>query len=162
MTSRSPWLRLFFGAMLAMCAAFDAHAQTSAPALATMPSPPPANRPFRATFSFTWFAGAFGVTAGNPITVSGSNITVPFDLGCGFICPGGQSYSAFAFDMPALAAGSYRVRMVDAANPTQLLAEFPLVVGVTDVPASGPVSLMLMILVLFLAATHDRHRRALV
>ena len=64
--------------------------------------------------------------------------------------------------MPALAAGSYRVRMVDAANPTQLLAEFPLVVGVTDVPASGPVSLMLMILVLFLAATHDRHRRALV
>ena len=162
MTSRSLWLRLLFGAVLAMCAAFDAHAQTSAPALATTPSPAPANRPFRAAFSFTWFPGAFGVTAGNPIMVSGNTITVPFDLGCGFICPGGQSYSAFAFDMPALAAGSYRVRMVDAVNPNQMLAEFPLVVGVTDVPASGSVSLMLLILVLFLAAARDRRRRALV
>ena len=161
MSSPSRWLRLWLGVVPALCATLDAHAQTMAPALATVPSPPPANRPFRATFSFTWFAGAWGVTAGNPITVAGSTITVPFDLGCGFICPGGQSYSAFAFDMPALAAGNYRLRMVDAANPTQILAEFPLVVGATDVPTSGSVSLMLMILVLFLAAACDRRRRVL-
>jgi len=127
-------------------------AQTPTPTFSTTPTPPPANQPFSAVYSMVTNPGSIGLWPNTHIQISGNVITIPFDLGCGFICPGGGSgaFRSFPFTMPALAAGTYQVRFVEGST---LLAEFSLIVGVTSIPTGSPISLALMTCMLLLLAS---------
>lgn len=158
---------LVFAATAAMLPV-PALAQIPAPALTTTIVPPPANQPFAAAFHYYAHPTAFGFNGfGGPnIAISGNTITLLFDGGCGFICPGGPVYATFPFTMPALQSGRYRVRIVTGITSPTELAAFDLDVGATAtaVPAgSGSAMALLIALLALLGALHqelrNRHSR---
>jgi hypothetical protein len=133
------------------------------PRLETSPSPAPVDTPFHAILYM--FANPSSLAFyGDTPTVAGSVITVHFDSGCGFLCPGETAYASFPLDMPALAKGLYTVRVVDAVFPTYVYAELPLAVGIASssipLPASSPWAINLLILIIALCALRAAHRRA--
>ena len=127
-----------------------AHAQ-SAPAFTTHPPNPQANQPFMATFYYTWNPAALGFSWSHPV-ISGNTITLRFESGCGFLCPGNNNvYWPFEERMPALPAGTYTVDIVSLGRT---IATFSLVVGASDpaaIPASGPLALLVAAASLVLA-----------
>lgn len=128
-------------------------AQAQPSTFATSPSPALANQPFAATFSTTTNPTAVGIWGNPQLQISGNTITIPFDYGCGFLCPGGgPAFKAFPFFMPALPAGAYVIRFVDASF-SNLIAQFdlPIVdapVASASVPALSPLLLALLALIL--------------
>lgn len=106
-------------------------AQEQPPAFHATPASPAPGQPFQGTLSIYWYSTAFGVTS-TP-DVSGNTVTVQFDLGCGFICPGERRYHDFTFAMPALPAGPYVVRVVSGND---MIGTFPLIVGGAPPPAA--------------------------
>jgi hypothetical protein len=149
--TRFPAFGFMIAGMAVLLASDPVCAQSEPPpALTTVPAPPPAGRPFEADFHYFWYGAAFGIVQ-DRITVDGATVTVPFNHGCGFICPGTRAYLAFPFQMPALEAGSYRINIVYAGDDMTPVASFPLAVGaVVATPASSRFSLMVLAL---LAAT---------
>lgn len=107
----------------------------------------PAGRPFAALFHFYWYGAAFGIQQ-DLIAVNGAIITVPFDYGCAFICPATRAYVGYPFQMPALAQRTYQVDVVDGANPSTIIARFPLAVGAVETSATNIVSLSALALTL--------------
>ena len=106
------------------------------PQLATIPVQPRAGQAFAGDAYFTIlsypYASAFFIDA---ITVSGDTITAPVHpVFCPFECPPAPSYGVYHVALPALAAGSYTLRFVDALLPGTLLAQFPLAVSAADDP----------------------------
>ena len=102
-----------------------------APSFRTTPAPPVPGQPFEGTLRVYAHVAALGV--GSQVDVSGNTITVSFDFGCGFICPGDDfSYRGFNFAMPALPAGSYFVHVVSGSST---VGRFPLIVGGGPPPA---------------------------
>ncbi|QBB71447.1 hypothetical protein ELE36_14375 [Pseudolysobacter antarcticus] len=85
--------------------------------------PPPANTPFNVDAYFPGTdLGMFQVdVADNIITAHYQNL-------CSSGCKS-PYYGVHTLDLPALAAGSYILRVVPADMPTQLIAQFPLDVG---------------------------------
>ena len=133
------------------------------PRLETSPSPAPI-APFHAILRM--FANPLSLAFnGDTPTVAGSVITVHFDSGCGFLCPGEMAYASFPLDMPALSRGLYTVRVIDAASPTYVYAELPLAVGIATssipLPASSPWAISLIILLIALSALRAAHREEL-
>lgn len=109
----------------------------------TIPSPPPADQPFDAVFGAVMDPGALGFWGTHPqYRVQSDRVDLLFDTGCGFICPGPVApvYIEYPLVMPALAAGRYTVRfaMGDFDNPSEILGEFPMVVGGAAAPAQLP------------------------
>jgi hypothetical protein len=116
--------------------------------LVTTPDPPRAGQPFTAVFTLMASPGTVGFwTNPPPIAVDGNTIVVPFDVGCGFLCPPGMVLRSFQFPMPALAAGTYDVVFGSTTSP---VARFDLAV-VSGAPAAaiaapGPGSALLLVL----------------
>jgi hypothetical protein len=140
-------------ALLLICLSAIAQAQ-QAPAFITTPAYPAANVPFNATFHYTWNPSALGFYAfGGSPTVSGNTITLHFDRGCGFICPGGNYdvYWPFRVRMPALPAGNYTVNIISLG---QILGTFNIVIGAnaSEIPALGRFALLAMAALLLLVS----------
>lgn len=132
----------------------------SAPTFFTDPRYPPAGQPFDAMFRVYAHAAAIGFWSDAPYDISGNTITVAFDSGCGFICPGGSFYyRSFHLHLPALPAGRYTIRFVDGVD---LNAQFPLIVGGTapvGAPLLTPAGWLCLILLLLFAGGMNMKRR---
>jgi len=97
------------------------------------------------------------------VQISANVITIPFDYGCGFLCPGADpAFKAFPFAMPALPEGNYVVRFIDDfSNP---IAQFDLAVvaanaSVASTPALSPLLLMMLALTFIGTGSADAKRR---
>lgn len=121
------------------------------PTLTTNPSPAPANQAFEAVFHYYWMPSAFGVRQ-DSIQIDGNTITMRFDHGCGFICPGTQVYAGFPFQLPPLAPGTYHLRIFDVSGD-DVLAEFSLRIGATPIPTSSRFSLYALALLLLVVGS---------
>jgi hypothetical protein len=129
------------------------------PTFHATPASPAPGQAFQGTLTVYAHVAALGV-ASQP-DVSGNTITVSFDFGCGFICPGEDySYRDFTFPMPALPAGSYVVRVVSGSDT---VGTFPLIVGgvappaAIAAPALGLVSAAALAMLLLFAGLRRRN-----
>ncbi len=141
---------------LAALAVVQAQAQDGPPPeFRTIPTPAPPDQPFNAVFSVYTFSSSFGIWNPPIIEISGNQLTVLFDHGCGFICPGGMSYREFPFLMPSLPAGTYTIAFVEGeTGPTIAEFDFTVAVGAPEPHAApGPGIWALMLLTLAIAAT---------
>ena len=122
------------------------------PSFSTVPTNPPAWQPFQLSVRAFAVASAMGPTYTN---VSGNEISVFFDYGCGFICPGGGGpfYHPYSIAIPPLAEGTYTVRFIAGGEPVET---YSFVVGGASTPISTPAtgftSLVILSLLLALAA----------
>ncbi|MEO8671250.1 MAG: hypothetical protein ABI411_08035 [Tahibacter sp.] len=123
-------IAVLFGAFAMLGASTQNLAQITAPAFHPLVMPVPANQSFAAGFSLSAPYAALGMQQPDvfPIEIAENVVIVPFDIECGFICPGGTGYYETVFAMPALTAGDYRVRFMVAGTAISI-AEFDLVVG---------------------------------
>lgn len=131
-------------AFFAVWASTIAFAQSSLPAsFWTTPNPPPADQEFAATLRILVNPGVWGIWPGegqvpSNIQIDGNLIRIPFDIGCGFICPPSEpAYTNFPFVMPALPIGAYVIQFVDSPTPpASVYAEFNITVGYGEVAPS--------------------------
>ncbi len=157
------FLRLagLFAAALVAWSGSAAAQDIPAPRLETTPHPAPADRAFDAVFRYYTSSGSVGFWFPPNVQVSGNQITIPFDTGCGFLCPPGMTYKSFPFRMPALPAGTYNVAFVAIDQP---IAEFELAVvagapAAVSVPGPGmPAIVLLAALFCAVAMIHRRSR----
>jgi hypothetical protein len=102
------------------------------PRLETIPSPPPVDQPFDADVYLSANPSSIAFY-NNDVVVAGNIVTVKFNSGCGFICPGGGTYyGPFRLHLPALSRGSYTLRIIDGIFPTFVYAEFSLGIGLSS------------------------------
>lgn len=141
-------------ALLLLCLCAIAQAQ-QAPTFVTTPAYPVANVPFDATFHYTWNPAALGFYpfGGGP-TVSGNTITLHFERGCGFICPGGNYnvYWPYRVRMPALPAGNYTVNIISL---NEVIGTFNIIIGAqatNEIPALSRLALLGLAALLVLAS----------
>lgn len=128
----------------------------------TVPTYPAAQQPFTAVFGVYASEAALGIWG---VHVSGREIEVGFDYGCGFICPGvGESYRYHEARIPPLEKGTYQVYFTSGGDP---VATFPLEIGAippipASVPATGTAATAILILLLFAFAwrQHITSRRS--